>query len=348
MVLLGVPRVPVHPVLGTRGLVLFRGCYRYLGPPVHAPPLREFSNDGSAQVTDSGAKGKTIGTAAYNRMGPQLVRAVVVHVWCVLDGGSLASLFREGCRQEPDAGEQKEWPVCPSLSCQWRWLGCSCCDIVSQSWTGCPYWALFARLTPYFLQTFLERDAPGIPLSRACERLPCRPRWPIVARVALSSSFLSPIFFGGTVAGFSGGLVPVLTGGIGHHCVCSVVGSSSAVRSWSSLRLAGWFNLVLVVVVFSRRPTALDPVPIVAYVSGLGASPPVLVSFAVHCRGYGLLSHHLSLLNMVCTGCASLSSASKIASFKSKHYTLRASCSPVDVYFSPSRESGRMECDVEN
>ncbi|MQL78756.1 hypothetical protein Taro_011193 [Colocasia esculenta] len=37
----------------------------------------------------------------------------------------------------------------------------------------------------------------------------------------------------------------------------------------------------------------------------------------------------------------------KIASFKSKHYTLRASCSPVDVYFSPSRESGRTECDVE-
>ncbi|MQL85229.1 hypothetical protein Taro_017738 [Colocasia esculenta] len=37
----------------------------------------------------------------------------------------------------------------------------------------------------------------------------------------------------------------------------------------------------------------------------------------------------------------------KIASFKSKHYTLRASSSPVDVYFSPSRESRRTECDVE-
>ncbi|MQM22543.1 hypothetical protein Taro_055596 [Colocasia esculenta] len=36
----------------------------------------------------------------------------------------------------------------------------------------------------------------------------------------------------------------------------------------------------------------------------------------------------------------------QIASFKSKHYTLRASCSPVVVYFSSSRESGRTECDV--
>ncbi|MQM19169.1 hypothetical protein Taro_052169 [Colocasia esculenta] len=42
-------------------------------------------------------------------VGPQLDRAVVVRVWCVLYGGSLASLYRGGCRQELAAGELEVW-----------------------------------------------------------------------------------------------------------------------------------------------------------------------------------------------------------------------------------------------
>ncbi|MQL68885.1 hypothetical protein Taro_001161 [Colocasia esculenta] len=34
-------------------------------------------------------------------------------------------------RQESAAGELEEWTVCPPLSCVWRWLDCSCCDVAS-------------------------------------------------------------------------------------------------------------------------------------------------------------------------------------------------------------------------
>lgn len=37
----------------------------------------------------------------------------------------------------------------------------------------------------------------------------------------------------------------------------------------------------------------------------------------------------------------------RIASFKSRHYTLRAYCTPVDLYLSPPTPSSRTDCDVE-
>uniref|UniRef100_A0A1D1ZH59 Uncharacterized protein At1g08160 n=1 Tax=Anthurium amnicola TaxID=1678845 RepID=A0A1D1ZH59_9ARAE len=37
----------------------------------------------------------------------------------------------------------------------------------------------------------------------------------------------------------------------------------------------------------------------------------------------------------------------RIASFKSKHYTMRVYCSPVDVFFSQSRRGERTDCDVD-
>ncbi|MQM23768.1 hypothetical protein Taro_056838, partial [Colocasia esculenta] len=61
-------------------------------------------------------------------VGPQLGRAAVV-CGCVLGCGSLASLYRGGCRQESAAGELEEWTVCPPLSCLWWWLVCSCVTV---------------------------------------------------------------------------------------------------------------------------------------------------------------------------------------------------------------------------
>ncbi|MQL73401.1 hypothetical protein Taro_005761 [Colocasia esculenta] len=45
---------------------------------------------------------------------------------CVLYCGSLASLYRGCCRQKSVAGEREGWTVCPSVSCLWRWFGCTC------------------------------------------------------------------------------------------------------------------------------------------------------------------------------------------------------------------------------
>ncbi|MQM09439.1 hypothetical protein Taro_042314, partial [Colocasia esculenta] len=75
------------------------------------------------------------------------------------------------------------------------------------------------------------------------------------------------------------------------------VGSWS-IYHWSSLHLAGWCNLVLVFVVFSRRPTALDPVPIVAYVFGMvymvSAGYGLGVSFQQQRRQWKAVHHPVS------------------------------------------------------
>ncbi|MQL84073.1 hypothetical protein Taro_016573 [Colocasia esculenta] len=80
----------------------------------------------TADLADSGAEGKT-SHAVVLGVGPQLGPDTVVVLWCFC-GGSV-SLFRGGGGRS-QAGEQREWLVCP-LGCQWRWLGCCCCDDVS-------------------------------------------------------------------------------------------------------------------------------------------------------------------------------------------------------------------------
>ncbi|MQL93983.1 hypothetical protein Taro_026632, partial [Colocasia esculenta] len=81
---------------------------------------------------------------------------------CVLCGGSLASLYRGGCRQESAAGELEVWTVCPPLSCQWRWLGCSCCDGGSRCFqvrlVAPAYTSSLLPLSLEFLLLWLVRD----------------------------------------------------------------------------------------------------------------------------------------------------------------------------------------------
>ncbi|MQL84445.1 hypothetical protein Taro_016951 [Colocasia esculenta] len=115
-----------------------------------------------AQVTDLEQKGKMMGTALvwvsevvqvlvrcglaspahYSALVPERHREVKREAavrpecgvcGCVLGYDSLASLYRGGCRKESATGVQEGWTVCPSLSCLWRWLGCSCCDGVSHA-----------------------------------------------------------------------------------------------------------------------------------------------------------------------------------------------------------------------
>ncbi|MQM22388.1 hypothetical protein Taro_055440 [Colocasia esculenta] len=64
----------------------------------------------AAMLADSRAEGKMVVGSGIDHVmvsgvGPQLGRAAVVRVWCVLYSGSLASLYREGYRQESAAGE---------------------------------------------------------------------------------------------------------------------------------------------------------------------------------------------------------------------------------------------------
>ncbi|MQL73278.1 hypothetical protein Taro_005635 [Colocasia esculenta] len=69
-------------------------------------------------------------------LGPQLGQATVVRafLWCYVVALSRSSGEVGGRSQ---AGEQREWPVCPPLSCQWQWLGCCCCDTFPSA-TRCP------------------------------------------------------------------------------------------------------------------------------------------------------------------------------------------------------------------
>ncbi|MQL92275.1 hypothetical protein Taro_024897 [Colocasia esculenta] len=48
-------------------------------------------------------------------------------------GQSLLLLTASLCVGMSQAGKQREWPACPPLGCQWRCLGCCCCDS-SRSW----------------------------------------------------------------------------------------------------------------------------------------------------------------------------------------------------------------------
>ncbi|MQL70773.1 hypothetical protein Taro_003068 [Colocasia esculenta] len=92
------------------------------GWPTSSPArlLREFSRRWACSSLRLGAEGENGGDNGVETASPS---------HCL----TLRWLRSHIGRKESVAGELEEWTVPPPLSCLWRWLGCSCCDVASRA-----------------------------------------------------------------------------------------------------------------------------------------------------------------------------------------------------------------------
>ncbi|MQM16874.1 hypothetical protein Taro_049835 [Colocasia esculenta] len=118
---------------------------------------------GCAQVSDLEQKGKTVGQRSEPFVELSSLVWVSEVVQALVRGGpaspshclALCWFWSRIGRRESTADVQEGWTVCPSLSCLWRWLGCSCCDGVSHAIFEIGFLVTLAYMVVTFVLTWL-------------------------------------------------------------------------------------------------------------------------------------------------------------------------------------------------